>query len=191
MPKDTKFNLAWLEKTDCEGFKLNKWLKQGGNNSTFQCVLCKTRNLDCSNQGYGAVQQHMKTKNHTENMKILKNNSSFVIESSQTSASSTNNAAPFAQLRLNTMRKPILLDFEEQVAKSKAIWALTVAQRGYSFKSCDEIGDIFRSMFPDSKTAQEFTMQSKKISYVLSHGLGPYFHQELVKCLKRSQKLTM
>jgi len=68
---------------------------------------------------------------------------------------------------------------------------LTLAQRGYSFKSCDEIGDVFRYMFPDSKIAQEFNMQSKKISYVLSHGLGPYFHHELIKCLKRNEKFVL
>jgi hypothetical protein len=46
-------------------------------------------------------------------------------------------------------------------------------------------------MFPDSKIAQEFSMQSRKTSYVLSHGLGPYFHQELVKSLKRSVKFVL
>jgi hypothetical protein len=34
-------------------------------------------------------------------------------------------------------------------------------------------------------------MQSRKISYVLSHGIGPYFHYELIKCLKRSEKFVL
>ncbi|CAF4919702.1 unnamed protein product, partial [Rotaria sp. Silwood1] len=89
-----------------------------------------------------------------------------------------------SQLRLDNTERPIVLDFQEQITKVEAIWALTVAQRGYSFNSCDEIGDVFHHMFPDSKIAQKFSMQSRKTSYVLSHGLGPYFHQELIKSLK-------
>ncbi|CAF3961682.1 unnamed protein product [Rotaria sp. Silwood1] len=141
MPKYTKFNPDWLNKTDSDGINVNKWLKQGENTSTFKCILCKTGDLDCSNQD-------------------------------------------------NTER-PIVLDFQEQITKVEAIWALTVAQRGYSFNSCDEIGDVFRHMFPDSKIAQEFSMQSRKTSYVLSHGLGPYFHQELIKSLKRNEKFVL
>ena len=66
-----------------------------------------------------------------------------------------------------------------------------MAQCGFSFNSCNEIGDIFRTMFPDSNIAKQFNMQSRKVSYVLSHGLGPYFHQELVKCLKRNDKFVL
>jgi len=46
-------------------------------------------------------------------------------------------------------------------------------------------------MFPDSKIAQQFNMQSKKLSYVISHGIGPYFHRDLVKQLKRCEKFVL
>lgn len=118
----------------------------------------------------------MKTKSHLENIKILKNNSTFFFESSRT-PSSTDNVFPTS---LGSVKRLITLNFQEQITKAEVIWALTVTQRGYSFKSCDEIGDVFRYMFPDSKIAQEFNMQLKKISYVLSHYLGPYFHHELI-----------
>ncbi len=169
---------------------MNKWLKEGGKKSTFQCSLCITEDLDCLNQGSGTLLQHMKTKGHLGNIKILKNNSTFFFESSQT-PSSTDNIFPTPQLRLGSVKRSITLNFQKQVTKAEAIWALTVTQCGYSFKSCDEIGDVFRHMFPDSKIAQEFNMQSKKISYVLSHVLGPYFHHELIKCLKRNEKFVL
>ncbi|CAF5022603.1 unnamed protein product, partial [Rotaria sp. Silwood1] len=162
MPKYTKFNPDWLNKTDSDGINVNKWLKQGENTSTFKCILCKTGDLDCSNQGWGAIQHHHQQIIHS-----------------------------ISQLRLDNTERPIVLDFQEQITKVEAIWALTVAQRGYSFNSCDEIGDVFRHMFPDSKIAQEFSMQSRKTSYVLSHGLGPYFHQELIKSLKRNEKFVL
>jgi hypothetical protein len=117
MPKDTKFNQAWLDKTDSEGVKLNKWLKERGKKSTFQCILCKTEDLDCSNQGWGAIHQHMKTKGHLENIKILKNNSTFFFESPRT-PSSTDSFFPIPQLRLGSFKRPITLNFQEKVTKA-------------------------------------------------------------------------
>jgi hypothetical protein len=192
MPKNTRFNETWLNKTDHDGVKLDKWLKRGEKISTFRCTVCNTGDLDCSNRGWSAISQHMKTKGHSENMQLLKTNSIFCIEPPSTiQALSTDDVVPIPQARLDIVKRPITLDFQEQVVKAETIWALTVAQRGYSYNSCDGIGDVFRYMFPDSKIAQQFSMQSKKISYVLSHGLGPYFHQELVKCLKRNEKFVL
>ncbi len=169
MSKNTKFNQAWLSKTDSEDVKLNKWLKEGENKSTFKCILCKTDGLNCSNQGWGAIFQYMKTKGHLENIKIEKNNSTFFIESSQTpSSSSIDYVVATPQLRLGSIKRPITLNSQGQVTKAEAIWALTVAQRSHSFKSCDGIGDVFHYMFPDSKIAQEFNVQSKKISCLIS-----------------------
>ncbi|CAF4117335.1 unnamed protein product [Rotaria magnacalcarata] len=191
MPHHTKFSHNWLNRTDTEGRNVNTWLKQGDSISTFKCTLCKTCDLDCSNQGWAAIVQHMKTKLHLENMPSLKNNSIISIESLKQPTSSTDGVISIPQLKLGNTKRPITFDFQEQVTKAEAVWALTVAQRGYSFNSRDEIGDVFRHMFPDSKIAQEFSMQSRKTSYVLSHGLGSYFHQELVKCLKRSVKFVL
>ena len=47
-----KFKFSPLDKIDCDGFKLNKWLKQGDSKFTFQCNLCKIGYLDCSNCGW-------------------------------------------------------------------------------------------------------------------------------------------
>ncbi|CAF5043239.1 unnamed protein product, partial [Rotaria sp. Silwood1] len=69
---------------------------------TYQCSLCKTGDLDCSNQGWGAISQHMKTKGHIENIKLLKTNSTFSIESSKADASCNDDAITTAQLRLNS-----------------------------------------------------------------------------------------
>ncbi|CAF4396790.1 unnamed protein product [Rotaria socialis] len=135
MPQYTKFRPDWLSKTDSEGRNVNKWLQQGEKVSTFKCTACHTSDLDCSNQGWAAIPPP-----------------------------STDGAISIPQLKLDSTKRPITFDFQELVTKAEAIWALTVAQRGYSFNSCDEIGDAFCHMFPDSKIAQEFSMQSRKTS---------------------------
>ncbi|CAM4756063.1 unnamed protein product [Rotaria magnacalcarata] len=64
MPQYTKLRPHWSTKTDSEGRNVNKWLKQGENISTFKCTLCNTSDLDCSNQDWATIVQHMKTKAH-------------------------------------------------------------------------------------------------------------------------------
>jgi hypothetical protein len=51
--------------------------------------------------------------------------------------------------------------------------------------------EVFRSMFSDSTMAQQFKIQSRKMSYVMSYGIGPYFHRELIKELKRNGKFSL
>ncbi|CAF4719792.1 unnamed protein product, partial [Rotaria sp. Silwood2] len=179
MPKDTKFNQAWLERTDNDGNQAHNWLKQGTTETTFQCTLCKTGDRECGNQGWSAIYQHMNTKGHMKNMKLLKNNLKFVIEPPKSQQLSTNNLIKTGSLRLDDIRKAVILNFDEQVTSAETVWALTVARRGFTYNSCDTIGDTFRSMFPDSKIAQQFNMQSKKLSYVMSHGIGPYVHRDV------------
>ncbi|CAF1162746.1 unnamed protein product [Didymodactylos carnosus] len=46
-------------------------------------------------------------------------------------------------------------------------------------------------MFPDSKVAEQFSMERTKMSYVVSHGLGPYFHRDLVDDIKRCERFVL
>lgn len=193
MPKTTKFNPDWLERCDDSGVRISRWLKQGTTTTTFQCIVCNTGDRDCSNQGWRAVAQHMNTYYHLNSIKIQKENSKFVVEPANYQTLSNNHTLTINSLRLDVddAKKSLMLNFDEQVAKAEAIWSLNVARRGFSYNSCDGLGEIFRSMFPDSKIAQQFNIQSKKMSYVMSHGIGPYFHQALVKELKRVDKFVL
>ena len=191
MPRDTKFKLAWLERTDSNGNHLTKWLVQGKTDTTFQCITCKTGDLECSNQGWSAISQHMKTKGHIETMKALKNNSKFVFEQSQSQTASNSDAVPTLSMRLSDVRKPPILNFDDQVTRAETVWALTVARPGFSYTSCDDMADVFKFMFPDSHIAQQFNIQSRKMSYVMSHGIGPYFHRQLIKEIKSNEKFSL
>ena len=58
---------------------------------------------------------------------------------------------------------------------AEIIWALNSTLSSYSNNSYANINDTFKRMFPDSKAAEEFSMSSSKISYIVNHGLAPYF----------------
>ncbi|CAF5160527.1 unnamed protein product [Rotaria magnacalcarata] len=46
-------------------------------------------------------------------------------------------------------------------------------------------------MFPDSDIAQTFNMERKKLSYVISHGLGPFFHRNLVEDIRQCERFVL
>ncbi|KAJ8889241.1 hypothetical protein PR048_008739 [Dryococelus australis] len=60
------------------------------------------------------------------------------------------------------------IDEADKVTKAEILWTLKVVESGYSFSSCDGLADIFKQI------------------YEIYHGLGPYFHLELVKSIKSS-----
>jgi len=182
----TKFNQSWLSKCDSNGNLVKTWLKQGSTETTFICTLCHTGNLDCANKGWKAIEQHMQNEKHKRNLNSLKNNSKFsVLISSSSSTSSTTTDI----VQLTNHNKS--LTFDDQVSKAEILWALKSVQHGFSYKSSDETGELFRLMFPDSKVAEKFSIQHSKMSYVISHGLGPYFRDRLVEDVKSCQRFVL
>ena len=79
----------------------------------------------------------------------------------------------------------------EQVLRAEALWALKVASGNFFFSSCDGIFDLFQAIFPSDSISKDFMLSSSKVSYIISHGLGPYFHFLLVEDIKRVSFYTL
>jgi hypothetical protein len=53
----------------------------------------------------------------------------------------------------------------DSVIKSEIIWCLKIIMGHLSFRSCLDLGETFRTMFPDSVIAQKFTLSKTKAAY--------------------------
>lgn len=71
-----------------------------------------------------------------------------------------------------------------ETLQAEVLWALKVLSSHYSFKSCEDVGYIFRHMFPDSQIADKFSCGEKKCAYISCFGIAPYFHQQLLNSVK-------
>ena len=60
----------------------------------------------------------------------------------------------------------ILLSTEDQVICAETLQALHFVQCNYSFGS-NKVSNVFKQMFPDSKTAQSYKQEETKIEYVI------------------------
>ena len=54
-------------------------------------------------------------------------------------------------------------------------WATKVITNHYSYKSCENIGAFFQTMFPDSDITKQFTCGEKKATYLGTFGIAPHF----------------
>ena len=76
------------------------------------------------------------------------------------------------------------LSVEEQVLRAETIQALTCVDSNLSFASANGDGHRFRTMFPDSKIAEQYSQNETKIKYVVQFGLSSYFQYVLKSDLK-------
>lgn len=69
------------------------------------------------------------------------------------------------------------------LAKTYFILGLALAGMPFHGKTQQQ---IFPLMFPDSKMAKQFQCGKRKVSYIVSDGLGPYFKKVVIDELNRA-----
>ena len=69
----------------------------------------------------------------------------------------------------------------DDVTRAEIICALRVIY--LSYRCCEDLSTTFQQMFTDSEIAKTFSLGKTKISYVIVHGLAPYFHDNVAKVL--------
>ena len=72
------------------------------------------------------------------------------------------------------------MNVADGVAKAEALWAMKTVFSNCSFSSSNDTSKLFQDMFPDSMIAKQLTMSHQKVSYLVSHGIRPYFQKTTV-----------
>ena len=83
------------------------------------------------------------------------------------------------------------LSFDDQVSQAEILWVFKSVQNAFNYGTSDNVDELFRTMFPDSKIAQKFSIRHSKMSVIISHGLGPYFLEQLIKNCKNCQRFVL
>ena len=76
---------------------------------------------------------------------------------------------------------------KKSVTTSEIIWALKVIINHLSFRSCSDLNETLRVIFPDSSIAQNFLCLLQKVAYTIVHGLASYFCEQLLTEVQDSQ----
>ena len=70
-------------------------------------------------------------------------------------------------------------------------WAMKVVVSHFSFRSCLDLSDMFRTMFYDSDVAKGFTLSKTKCKYFVTYGLAPFYKKNLIADIKKSPYFTL
>ena len=56
----------------------------------------------------------------------------------------------------------------------------------FSLRSCEGLGKLFSTFFPDSELAPKFSLGKTKCAYMINFGLEPYFRESLTRDISHS-----
>ncbi|CAF1225658.1 unnamed protein product [Rotaria sordida] len=202
MPKKTEFCSKWLLRLDNANRVCSRWLSKGKKASTFRCNVCNADDLSCANGGWTDIKKHFTRPKHIQCMKDVFGSVSLV--TSGHSSSSIPNQTNDGNLCListdvNTTQRPFItihndqraLTHDEKVTRTECIWAMATSQLAFSYNSSQFLPEIFRYMFPDSSIATVYSLRPRKLSYVISHGTGYYFTNELIKDVRKAHGFSL
>ena len=111
----------------------------------------------------------------------------FVKSSTSTSKATASNVetSDFAQdigpSTSQTTVTDIVWTLPQLVAKVEIIAVLQYASQNIPYSCADALQECNKQQFPDSAIAKHVSLGSKKMSYMVAYGLGPYFQQATVK----------
>ena len=85
----------------------------------------------------------------------------------------------------------IKTSLETMAVKAEIKIALKAVESNWSYRSLDNFSKFLADLAPDSQILQKVKMKSRKLSYTISHGLGPHFHDILLKDLMNAPCFTL
>lgn len=80
---------------------------------------------------------------------------------------------------------------KENVTKAEILWSLFSVTTHMSLRSAGSAVSLFKKMFADDEVAQKMQLQKTKISYIIVHGLGHYFENQLRTRLKKCKHVVI
>lgn len=173
MPKGKcQFNEKWLLVPEYEG-----WIAKDRDKHYAKCILC-VKSIDISSMAEGALRSHARGAKHIQlagnpcRDGTLKHfmTAKTVGPSTQTTAICSKPATNVSSFVSRT-----------ECLKAEILWTLKTVKSHYSFNSCSDVSDTFKTMFPDSAIARQFSCGERKCSYLCNFGLAPYIKNVLTR----------
>ena len=109
------------------------------------------------------------------------NNSAGATSAGATSAAGTTSAPLLLQAPTKKM------SLNDQTNKAEAILVLKGVESQWSYASYDNLADCLKKADPKSEVFEKMALKHQKASYIVSHGLGPFYKSQIVNSVKKSQ----
>ena len=184
MPRKTYFSDLWLELP-----QYKDWFRKKGD-ITGQCSYY-ANDIDVPNMGELALKSHTGSEKHQSRSPTEPNNFlSFVGrgKNEQNKEMSANSEKDKRENKPTSSSQKTIDDTftRDNVLFAEIRFALKTVESNYSQRSCENINELFKVMFPGSIVAEHFKLGRTKCGYLVAHGLRNYFLDILYKEIQRS-----
>ncbi|XP_050044186.2 uncharacterized protein [Dermacentor andersoni] len=119
--------------------------------------------------------RHATSLKHIENAKKHRNKDGVLTKSTT------------IQSTLDFTKNAVSLSLQENVTRAETVFALSVVSNSLPYTLGDVATATYPNMFPDSQIAKAFQCGRKKVSYIISDGLGPYFKAKVLEELAKPE----
>lgn len=208
MPRKTYFSKHWLTSgaKDKNGDLVTDWCTEDKLDVySARCKICR-KTFSISNMGMGQILSHADSAKHIANMNSLKGQTHFKVENNPLkntlepgieSESTSSSTTPTTRAACSTSADVVLvnpclkfgkawipLSLDDKVKKAEILLVMKLIASNYSFNSYGDISDICKIAFSDSDIAQHMKLSSTKASYMIVHGLAPYFQTYFLRDIR-------
>jgi len=172
--KKTNFNMSWLTN---ERFK--PWLKVGEKcQNSFQYAVFK-KSVSLSNMGIQVVNSHMNSKKHKVCVSASTSSTSMNISDKKDETVVSEIIETTKTCEKTKVHQQTIQIERDQTTKAEIIWSLHVISSHMSMSAGGKSIVAMKSMFEDSNTAKNISLQRTKLTYLINYGLARYFSLEL------------
>lgn len=141
----------------------------GKNAAEAICFVCSD-DIKCGQHGVSAVKRHANQKSHKDDCLKYRNKDGVL---------------KVNQKRLSDCKGRVL-SHSDKVLKAETYFAFSIAECDIANRYGDVMTKIFPKMFCDSKTAADFNMNRKKLSYSISGGIELYLKGKLLEDIQKN-----
>lgn len=193
------FNRVWLAD------KALKWVAEVKHDKhKALCTVCN-KIVDLRKMGHSALISHAKSDKHKTlimsanygglALYLRKQSQPVSVDKQSSSSSCPSMSAPMnkqSSSSLGSTSRSISEAFSKNdVLTSEILWTLHTVSKHHSYKSNEDVADLFHYMFPDSEIAKQFRCGEKKSAYMCVFGLAEYFKKMLLSDVNGSNCYTV
>ena len=169
------------------------WVTKAEDKFKAYCKVCR-KIIDLSKMGEGALRSHEKAEKHRLNTRLDSDQrglESFVLPSpppststSSSSTSSDTSSSTSSHAAASGQKQMCMYFAKNDVLTSEILWTMQTVVNHNSYKSNENISELFKTMFPDSKIAEKFTCGERKTAYFTVFGIAEYLRSLIINDIK-------
>ncbi|KAE8738024.1 hypothetical protein FOCC_FOCC016505 [Frankliniella occidentalis] len=167
----------WLKKKDATGHLVKEWCAWK-EKDTFFCKICPAT-FSTAGKGFQGITQHSLTAKHVDVVKTKLNPLQLTLAGVPAKEPELQARAAATETGENNLLMKIF-SRQDAVISAELQWAMKCVQSAYSNNSCDNIVDLFRSMFGNEHVPKDMSLGRTKVTYLITDALGPYFHTNML-----------